>query len=177
MNMRTTGHGVAAGVGKLGAFVGVFLVPQLADHIGLRGLLYVAGGAAILGFVLTNVLPETSGRSLDEISDEGNPPTNSALQPYWQMLTTESQVDEVFRRFNTMIPKWYHCEMAFTIRTDPVLEEALNALARAEGISRQEIVRRLGDRALRALRSREPRRWSPRSAWSHDGVTFWSAYR
>jgi predicted transcriptional regulator len=32
--------------------------------------------------------------------------------------------------------------MAFTIRTDPVLEEALDALARAEGISRQEIVRR-----------------------------------
>jgi predicted transcriptional regulator len=32
--------------------------------------------------------------------------------------------------------------MAFTIRTDPILEEALDALARAEGISRQEIVRR-----------------------------------
>jgi len=28
VNMRTTGHGVAAGVGKLGAFVGVFLVPN-----------------------------------------------------------------------------------------------------------------------------------------------------
>jgi PHS family inorganic phosphate transporter-like MFS transporter len=70
VNMRTTGHGVAAGVGKLGAFVGVFLVPQLADHIGLRGLLYVAGGAAILGFLLTKVLPEPSGRSLEEISGE-----------------------------------------------------------------------------------------------------------
>jgi MFS family permease len=70
VNMRTTGHGVAAGVGKLGAFVGVFLVPQLAAHIGLRGLLYVAGGAAVLGFVLTNVLPEPTGRSLEEISGE-----------------------------------------------------------------------------------------------------------
>ena len=70
VNMRTTGHGVAAGVGKLGAFVGVFLVPQLAAHIGLRGLLYVAAGAAVLGFGLTNVLPETSGRSLEEISGE-----------------------------------------------------------------------------------------------------------
>ncbi|HUZ41872.1 MAG TPA: MFS transporter [Acidimicrobiales bacterium] len=70
VNMRTTGHGIAAGVGKLGAFVGVFLVPQLANHIGLRGLLYVAGGAAVLGFLLTRVLPETSGRSLEEISGE-----------------------------------------------------------------------------------------------------------
>jgi len=75
VNMRTTGHGVAAGVGKLGAFVGVFLVPQLAEHIGLRGLLYVAGGAAVLGFLLTNVLPETSGRSLEEISGENQRPT------------------------------------------------------------------------------------------------------
>jgi predicted transcriptional regulator len=32
--------------------------------------------------------------------------------------------------------------MAFTIRTDPAFEDALDALARAEGISRQEIVRR-----------------------------------
>lgn len=72
VHMRTTGHGVAAGIGKLGAFVGVFLVPQLAEHIGLRGLLYVAGGAAVLGFLLTNVLPETTGRSLEEISGEDN---------------------------------------------------------------------------------------------------------
>jgi len=70
VNMRTTGHGVAAGVGKLGAFVGVFLVPQLVTHLGLRGVLYVAGGAAVLGFLLTNVLPEPSGRSLEEISGE-----------------------------------------------------------------------------------------------------------
>ncbi|MGC2486063.1 MAG: CopG family transcriptional regulator [Acidimicrobiales bacterium] len=32
--------------------------------------------------------------------------------------------------------------MAFTVRTDPALEEALSALAQAEGISRQEIIRR-----------------------------------
>jgi MFS family permease len=72
VNMRTTGHGMAAGVGKLGAFVGVFLVPQLAAHIRLQGVLYVAGAAAALGFLLTNVLPEPSGRSLEEISGEEN---------------------------------------------------------------------------------------------------------
>ncbi|MBU6227985.1 MAG: ribbon-helix-helix protein, CopG family [Acidobacteria bacterium] len=32
--------------------------------------------------------------------------------------------------------------MAFTIRTDEELEAALNALSAAEGLSRQEIVRR-----------------------------------
>ncbi|MCU1493606.1 MAG: major facilitator superfamily 1 [Acidimicrobiaceae bacterium] len=67
---RTTGHGIAAGVGKLGAFVGVFLVPQLEKHIGLRGMLLVAGGAAALGGLLTTVLPEPARRTLEEVSGE-----------------------------------------------------------------------------------------------------------
>jgi MFS transporter, PHS family, inorganic phosphate transporter len=70
VNMRTTGHGFAAGIGKLGAFVGVFLVPELETHIGLRGLLLVAGIAALLGFGLTRILPEPSGRTLEDVSGE-----------------------------------------------------------------------------------------------------------
>jgi predicted transcriptional regulator len=41
-----------------------------------------------------------------------------------------------------VIPEWYHGGMAFTVRTDAALEEALDSLAQSEGISRQEIVRR-----------------------------------
>jgi MFS transporter, PHS family, inorganic phosphate transporter len=67
VSMRTTGHGVAAGIGKLGAFVGVFLVPVLQDHIGLRGLLAVAGVAAVLGFAVTTLLPEPAGRTLEDV--------------------------------------------------------------------------------------------------------------
>ena len=70
VSMRTTGHGIAAGVGKLGAFVGVFLVPQLQKDIGLRGMLLVAGGAAVAGYLLTTVLPEPARRSLDDVSGE-----------------------------------------------------------------------------------------------------------
>ncbi len=70
VSMRTTGHGIAAGVGKLGAFVGVFLVPQLQKQVNLRGMLLVAGAAAILGFLLTMVLPEPARRSLEEVSGE-----------------------------------------------------------------------------------------------------------
>jgi MFS family permease len=70
VSMRTTGHGIAAGVGKLGAFAGVFLVPQLELHIGLRGMLLVAGTAATAGFLLTFVLPEPARRSLEAISGE-----------------------------------------------------------------------------------------------------------
>lgn len=38
---------------------------------------------------------------------------------------------------------WYHGgAMAFTVRTDEELEQALTALAESEGLSRQEVVRR-----------------------------------
>ncbi len=70
VSMRTTGHGIAAGVGKLGAFMGVFLVPQLQRHIGLRGMLLVAASASILGFALSLVLPEPARRTLEDVSGE-----------------------------------------------------------------------------------------------------------
>jgi MFS transporter, PHS family, inorganic phosphate transporter len=75
VSMRTTGHGVAAGIGKLGAFVGVFLVPVLQDHIGLRGLLAVAGVSALLGFTVTRLLPEPAGRTLEDVSADAGEPT------------------------------------------------------------------------------------------------------
>jgi MFS family permease len=68
VSVRTTGHGLAAGIGKLGAFVGVFLVPVLQDHIGLRGLLVVAGASAVVGFAVTTLLPEPAGRTLEDVS-------------------------------------------------------------------------------------------------------------
>lgn len=83
-SVRTTGHGIAAGIGKLGAFIGVFLVPQLQTTIGLRGMLLVAGVASIGGLLLTFLLPETSRRSLDDISGEspsGPDATSAAVAP------------------------------------------------------------------------------------------------
>jgi MFS transporter, PHS family, inorganic phosphate transporter len=89
-SMRTTGHGIAAGVGKLGAFIGVFLVPQLDNRYGLRGMLTVAGAAAVLGFALTRVLPEPARRNLEDMNVDLNgaldfPPdvldTSAHLQP------------------------------------------------------------------------------------------------
>ncbi|HLH46060.1 MAG TPA: MFS transporter [Acidimicrobiales bacterium] len=71
--MRTTGHRIAAGLGKLGAFIGVFLVPQLQDAIGLRGMLVVAGGASVLGYLCTRLLPEPGQRSLDDVAPDRAP--------------------------------------------------------------------------------------------------------
>jgi MFS transporter, PHS family, inorganic phosphate transporter len=67
---RATGHGISAGVGKLGAFIGVFLFPILQDSLGLRGTLLLTAGVSALGALLTLILPEPAGRSLEEISGE-----------------------------------------------------------------------------------------------------------
>jgi len=69
VSVRTTGHGIAAGIGKLGAFVGVFLVPVFEEHIGLRGMLLVAGAAAVVGYLVTLLLPEPARRNLEEVAD------------------------------------------------------------------------------------------------------------
>src|SRR6201996_5920439 len=68
--LRATGHGVSAGVGKLGAFIGVFLFPVLQHSLGLRGTLLLTPGISALGALLTLVLPEPAGLSLEEISGE-----------------------------------------------------------------------------------------------------------
>jgi MFS transporter, PHS family, inorganic phosphate transporter len=67
VDMRATGHGISAGVGKLGAFIGVFLFPVLNSSLGLRGTLLLTAGVSVLGFALTLVLPEPAGRSLEDM--------------------------------------------------------------------------------------------------------------
>ena len=68
VSMRATGHGISAGIGKLGAFIGVFLFPLLQTSLGLRGTLLLTAGVAVAGFALTLVLPEPAGRTLEEMS-------------------------------------------------------------------------------------------------------------
>ncbi|MDQ1361677.1 MAG: transporter, family, inorganic phosphate transporter [Acidimicrobiaceae bacterium] len=72
VSVRTTGHGLSAGIAKLGAFIGVYLFPIFKQDFGLRGSMLIAGAASIGGMLLTFVLPETAGRSLEELSDHGS---------------------------------------------------------------------------------------------------------
>jgi MFS family permease len=69
-SVRTTGHGLSAGIAKLGAFIGVYLFPQISSAFGLTGALEFAAGMALAGTLLTLLLPETSRRSLEDISAE-----------------------------------------------------------------------------------------------------------
>jgi MFS transporter, PHS family, inorganic phosphate transporter len=67
VNVRTTGHGISAAAGKLGAFAGAYLFPDmLASSMGLRGAETVAGCVCLLGLALSAwLLPEPMGQSLE----------------------------------------------------------------------------------------------------------------
>ena len=72
VSVRATGHGISAGIGKFGAFIGVFLFPVLQTSLGLRGTLALTACVAVGGAALTLVLPEPAGRTLEEISHHGH---------------------------------------------------------------------------------------------------------
>jgi PHS family inorganic phosphate transporter-like MFS transporter len=79
VHVRTTGHGVTAAMGKLGGFFGVFAFPFLLHWKGLLGAESAAAIASILGLIVTVfMLPETKGKSLEEISGEAITPAEKA---------------------------------------------------------------------------------------------------
>lgn len=65
--MRATGHGISAGIGKFGAFVGVFLFPVLQSSLGLRGTLLLTAGVSVIGAAATLLLPEPARCGLDQV--------------------------------------------------------------------------------------------------------------
>src|ERR1700734_4089556 len=82
VEVRTTGHGISAGAGKLGAFAGAFLFPDmLASSLGIRGAEIVAGVVAAAGMLLTiALLPEPRGKSLEELSADAYAPPALKLE-------------------------------------------------------------------------------------------------
>jgi MFS family permease len=76
---RTTGHGVASATGKLGAFVGVFSFPLFMHWRGLFAAELAAAAVSLLGAVVTwTMLPETKGKSLEEVTGEEGDQTLTA---------------------------------------------------------------------------------------------------
>ncbi len=85
VNLRTTGHGISAGLGKFGAFLGVFLFPVIGATLGFRGSLLLSSGLAILGVIVTAIfVQEPAGKSLEEAGLE------SGWEPAQPILTREA---------------------------------------------------------------------------------------
>ena len=63
-------RGFRSDTGKVGAFIGVFLFPILMNWRGLLAAESTAAIICILGLIVTlTLLPETKGKSLEEITD------------------------------------------------------------------------------------------------------------
>jgi MFS family permease len=67
VDLRATGHGLSAGIAKVGAYIGALVFPLLLAGIGLRGTELIAGVLFLVGIPLTLVLVEPAGRGLEEI--------------------------------------------------------------------------------------------------------------
>jgi MFS family permease len=74
VEVRTTGHGISAAAGKIGAFAGAYLFPDmLASSMGIRGAEIVAAVVSVAGLLVTVILlPETKGKSLEQLTADAH---------------------------------------------------------------------------------------------------------
>jgi MFS family permease len=69
--VRSVAQSVSVVGGRIGASLSAFLFPLLFGSIGEVGVISLLAGTAVLGGVLTLIIiPETRGRSLEEINTE-----------------------------------------------------------------------------------------------------------
>jgi PHS family inorganic phosphate transporter-like MFS transporter len=67
--VRATAHGISAASGKVGAVLTSFAFGLANDAIGLQGILGLFAGILVLAALITLAIPETKGRTLDEIEE------------------------------------------------------------------------------------------------------------
>ncbi|KAL4897664.1 major facilitator superfamily domain-containing protein [Aspergillus ambiguus] len=68
--VRGTAHGVSAAAGKVGAVITAFAFNTVRDRIGLSGVLELFSGIMGLTALITAIIPETNGRTVEEIEKD-----------------------------------------------------------------------------------------------------------
>ena len=68
-SVRSTFHGLSAGIAKIGAFIGALVVPLVLAGPGLQTVTLIAFCCFLAGIATTYLLREPHGLALDEISD------------------------------------------------------------------------------------------------------------
>ncbi|KAF9677721.1 hypothetical protein SADUNF_Sadunf08G0136900 [Salix dunnii] len=78
--LRSTCHGISTASGKAGAIVGAFGFSYAVDDVGVRGILIILGVANFLGLMFTFSVPESKGKSLEELVGEAEPENGSTAE-------------------------------------------------------------------------------------------------
>jgi MFS family permease len=81
VSVRTTGHGISAGIGKVGAYIGALLSPVMLTDLGLQHTELIMGLVYIVAIGFTLLIPEPRGRSLDELSSQMIPTSREEQAP------------------------------------------------------------------------------------------------
>lgn len=68
--VRATAHGLAAATGKAGAVLTAFAFGTVTQAIGIQGVLGLFSGIMVLVALLTLMIPETKGRTIEDIENE-----------------------------------------------------------------------------------------------------------
>eukprot|EP00475_Leptophrys_vorax_P018852 TRINITY_DN2573_c0_g1_i1.p1 TRINITY_DN2573_c0_g1~~TRINITY_DN2573_c0_g1_i1.p1 ORF type:complete len:532 (-),score=138.94 TRINITY_DN2573_c0_g1_i1:64-1659(-) len=68
--VRSTGHGLSAASGKIGAILGAQVFSDIAKKHGFQPMLYVFTACCFLGFLVSFLIPETKGRTLEQLSED-----------------------------------------------------------------------------------------------------------
>lgn len=68
--LNLKGHGIAAASGKLGAIIASYGFTPIAKHYGIRVVLAIFSVVMFFGFLCTFLVPETKGKSLEEITEQ-----------------------------------------------------------------------------------------------------------
>jgi MFS transporter, PHS family, inorganic phosphate transporter len=80
VRVRTTSHGIAAAAGKIGAFIGTYVLTSLLSASGLGYVFLLVAIVAIVGAAITLLLlPEPKGKSLEELTETSKLPTSAVV--------------------------------------------------------------------------------------------------
>ena len=78
--LRSTCHGISAAAGKAGAMVGAFGFVYAQTGIGVRNTLIILGVINFFGMMFTFLVPESKGKSLEEMSGEAEEETSATRE-------------------------------------------------------------------------------------------------
>ncbi|KAL5848465.1 hypothetical protein ACOSQ4_006478 [Xanthoceras sorbifolium] len=78
VRLRSSCHGISAATGKVGAMVGALGFSAAMHAIGLRKVFIVLGVVNFLGMMFTFLVPESRGKSLEEMSGKADVETADA---------------------------------------------------------------------------------------------------
>ena len=101
--LRSTCHGISAAAGKAGAIIGAFGFlyaaqdPKKPDKgyspgIGIRNALFVLAGTNFLGMLMSLLVPESKGKSLEEMSGEADDAEEEAVGGTRAVRPSETQM-------------------------------------------------------------------------------------